>query len=129
MYLIRYIKSMGAKMQRQLKKCPAAFYQSPNGIEPVREWLQTFSKADRTVLGKDIATVEYGWPIGMPVCKPLSAGLWEIRSSLPSKREARIIFCVLKERIILLHGFIKKTQKTPAKELKLAISRKKEIET
>ena len=120
---------MGAKMQRQLKKCPAAFYQSPNGIEPVREWLQTFSKADRTVLGKDIATVEYGWPIGMPVCKPLSAGLWEIRSSLPSKREARIIFCVLKERIILLHGFIKKTQKTPAKELKLAISRKKEIET
>jgi phage-related protein len=116
-------------MKGPLKKFPAAFYQSPNGAEPVREWLQTFSKADRGVLGKDIATVEFGWPIGMPICRPLSAGLWEIRSSLPSKREARVIFCVVKERIILLHGFIKKTQKTPLKELRLAASRKKEIET
>ena len=115
-------------MPKKLKKFPAAFYQSPNGTEPVREFLQTFPKKDRLVLGRDIGTVEYGWPIGMPLCDSLGDGLWEIRSSLPSRREARIIFCVIKERIILLHGFVKKTQKTPQKDLKLAKSRKKEIE-
>ena len=64
----------------------------------------------------------------MPICRPLGEGLWEVRSSLPSKREARVIFCVVKEKIVLLHGFIKKSQKTPAEDLKLAKSRKKEIE-
>lgn len=115
-------------MSKALKKFPAAFYQSSNGTEPVRDWLLSFSKRDRKVLGEDIATVEYGWPIGMPTCRPLETGLWEIRSSLPSKREARIIFCVTKERIVLLHAFIKKTQKTPPGEIKIAKARKKEIE-
>jgi phage-related protein len=115
-------------MPKKLKKFPAAFYQSPNGFEPVRGWLQTFGKRDKVVLGLDIATVEYGWPIGMPLCRSLGEGLWEIRSSLPSKREARIIFCVVDERIVLLHGFVKKTQKTPLQDLKLAKGRKKEIE-
>lgn len=94
----------------------------------MREWLQSFSKKDRKVLGEDIATVEYGWPIGMPLCGSLGDGLWEIRSSLSSKREPRIIFCVMKERLVLLHGFIKKTEKTPKKDLNLAKKRKKEIE-
>lgn len=115
-------------MSKKLKKCPAMFYRSPNGAEPVRDWLLSFNKKDRRVLGEDIATVEYGWPIGMPICRSLGDGLWEVRSSLPSKREARVIFCVVKERIVLLHGFIKKTQKTPAEDLKLAKGRKKEIE-
>jgi len=115
-------------MPKQLKKFPAVFYQAPSGTEPVREWLQSFSKKDRIILGTDIATVEFGWPVGMPLCRFLGGGLWEIRSSLPSRREARIIFCVIEEQIILLHGFIKKTQKTPQKYLTLAQSRKKEIE-
>ena len=115
-------------MSKILKKCPAVFYQSGNGSEPVREWLLALSKKDRKVMGEDIATVEYGWPIGMPICGPLEKGLWEIRSSLPSNREARVIFCVVKGQIVLLHAFIKKTQKTPPNELKIARIRKKEIE-
>ena len=113
------------------KKFPAAFYQLPNGSEPVREWLKSdaFSKADRKKLGEDIATVERGWPLGMPLCDSLGGGLWEIRSSLSAKREPRIIFCVVNRQLILLHGFIKKDRKTPKRDLDLAKKRKKEIET
>jgi phage-related protein len=112
----------------KLKKACASFYRSANGSEPVREWLKSLPDKDRKVIGIDIATAEYGWPIGMPVCRPLKEGLWEIRSSLPSRREARVIFCVIKGRMVLLHGLIKKTQKTPQDDLDLAKKRKKEIE-
>ena len=72
--------------------------------------------------------VEYGWPVGMPVCRPLKQGLWEVRSSLSDGRTARVIFCIQKERMVLLHGFIKKSQKTPLPDLDLALGRKKEVE-
>jgi phage-related protein len=72
--------------------------------------------------------VEYGWPVGMPVCRPLKQGLWEVRSSLSDGRTARVIFCIQNERMILLHGFIKKSQKTPLPDLDLALRRKKEVE-
>ncbi len=115
-------------MARNLKKVPAAFYQLPSGKEPVRDWLIELPKEDRVILGADIATAEYGWPIGMPTCRSLGDGLWEIRSTLPSRRIARVIFCITDNQMVLLHGFIKKTQKTPPEDITLAKKRKKEIE-
>lgn len=115
-------------MTKPLKKVPAAFYQSPNGSEPVRDWLRSLPAPDRRAIGEDIATVEYGWPVGMPLCRSLGGGLWEVRSSLPSGNIARIVFCTGKGKLVLLHGFIKKTQKTPLEDLALAKKRKKEIE-
>jgi len=112
---------------RKLKKLPAHFYQSATGNEPVRDWLQTLDDEDKKTIGEDIATVEFAWPVGMPTCKSLGSGLWEVRTSLPSKREARIIFAVNEERMVLLHGFIKKAQKTPKSDLDLAKKRLKEI--
>ena len=47
----------------------------------------------------------------MPLCRNLGEGLWEVRSSLPSRRIARVLFCLVKGEMVLLHGFIKKTQK------------------
>lgn len=114
-------------MAKALKRVPASFYQSPSGKEPVREWLKALPDDDRKVIGIDIATAEYGWPVGMPLCRSLEEGLWEIRSSLPSHKIARVLFCVTQDRMVLLHGFIKKMQKTPKKELALAIKRMKEV--
>ena len=115
-------------MAGDLKRIPASFYRSTNGGEPVRDWLKSLSSADRRIVGFDIATVEFGWPIGMPLCRPLGGGLWEVRSNLTRKRICRVIFCIAEGNIVLLHAFIKKTQKTPATDLKLAQTRQKEIE-
>ncbi|MDP3739961.1 MAG: type II toxin-antitoxin system RelE/ParE family toxin [Hyphomonadaceae bacterium] len=114
-------------MAQKLKRIPAFFYQTAAGAEPVRDWLRTLDDEDRKVIGEDIATVEFGWPVGMPTCKLLGGGLWEVRSSLPSRREARVIFVVEEERMVLLHGFIKRSQKTPKSDLELAKKRMKEI--
>jgi len=78
---------------------------------------------ERQVIGKDIQKVEFGWPLGLPVCRPLGGGLWEVRSDLPSQRIARVIFCIVDGQMILLHGFIKKSQKTPKRDLDLARER------
>ena len=114
-------------MAKKLKKIPAFFYQTAAGAEPVRDWLKTLDEEDKKIIGDDMATVEFAWPVGMPTCKSLGSGLWEVRSSLPSKREARVIFTVLEDRMVLLHGFIKKTQKTRKGDLDLARKRMKEI--
>jgi phage-related protein len=112
---------------RQPKKLPAFFYETAAGAEPVRDWLLTLDDEDRRVIGVDIATVEYGWPVGMPTCRPLGDGLWEVRSSLPSRREARVIFAAFEEQMVLLHGFIKKSQKTPKTDRDVALKRMKEV--
>jgi len=109
------------------KKIPAVFYQSANRNEPVREWLLDMSKEDRLAIGTDIKTVEYGWPVGMPTCKPMKNGLFEVRTDLSSNRIARVLFFIINEEMVLLHGFIKKTQKTPDKDLDIAKKRKKEV--
>lgn len=110
-----------------LKKLPASFYSSSGGKEPVREWLLGLDDKDRRVVGSDIATAEFGWPVGMPLCRSLGKDLWEIRSNISNGRIARVIFVVAEERMVLLHGFVKKTQKTPKPELEVAEKRKKEI--
>lgn len=114
-------------MQGALKKLPAAFYQSPGGAEPVRDWLRTLSPEDRRIVGQDVGTVEFGWPVGMPVCRSLGDGLWEVRSHLTGGKIGRIVFCSAEGRMVLLHGFVKKTQKTPDKERHLALKRMKEV--
>lgn len=111
-----------------LKKVPARFYLTPTGGNPVRDWLTSLPVEDKRQLGQDIATVEYGWPIGMPLCRNLGEGLWEVRSSLASHRIARVLFCLIGGELVLLHGFIKKTQKTPLADLALARKRQKEME-
>jgi phage-related protein len=101
---------------------------SATGRRPVREWLLALSKDDRRIIGRDIQKVEFGWPIGMPYCRSLGRGLLEARSDLSGGRIARVIFCIVKNEMILLHGFEKKTQKTPQRDIELALKRKQEIE-
>ena len=111
----------------ELKKLPAAFYATPGGNEPVREWLLGFDAESRRIVGKDIATAEFGWPVGMPLARPLSGGLFEVRSKITDGRIARVIFVNHDGWMVLLHGFVKKTQKTPKADLDLAKKRAKEI--
>lgn len=122
-----YQKWYTSAMDILCKKLEAHFYKSASGKEPVREWLLDLNKEDRKTIGVDIKTIEFGWPIGMPVCKPLGRSLFEVRSTLTDKKIARLIFCIEGNLMILLHGFIKKTQKMPEKELDLAYKRLKEL--
>ena len=110
-----------------MKRLPAAFYALPSGREPVREWLKDLPADDRRVIGEDIKDVEFSWPIGMPLCRGLGDGLWEVRSSLPQGRIARVLFCVAEGKMVLLHGFLKKTQALPQTDRKLALRRMREI--
>jgi len=113
-------------MTTRLKRLPARFYSTDSGREPVREWLQGLAADDRKVIGEDIKDVEFSWPIGMPLVKALGRGIWEVRSSLAGGRIARVLFCIEPDCMVLLHGFMKKTQKTPQPEIDLAIKRMKE---
>jgi phage-related protein len=112
-------------MNPALKRLPAHFYRLDSGREPVREWLKELEPEDRRAIGEDVKDVEFSWPIGMPLVRPLGRELWEVRSSLPRGRIARVLFCVGHGRMVLLHGFIKKTQKTPQHDIDLALKRKK----
>jgi phage-related protein len=107
---------------------PLRFWRSTTGREPVREWLNDLPPEDRRVIGRDMMKAQFGWPIGLPLCRPLSDGLWEVRSSLPSKREARVLFGFHDGALIALHAFFKKAQRTPPEELTLARQRLKELE-
>lgn len=106
-----------------LKRLPARFYLSASGREPVREWLKELPAEDRRIVGEDIKDVEFAWPLGLPLVRSLGRELWEVRSSLTQGRIARIIFCVTDGQMVLLNGFIKKTQKTPSQEIDLALRR------
>ncbi len=110
-----------------MKRLPAAFYAFQSGREPVRDWLKELDPEDRKIVGEDIKDVEYGGPIGMPLCRSLGNGLWEVRSDLTHGRIARVIFCVLTREMVLLHAFIKKTQKAPYGDIEIALKRKKDI--
>jgi phage-related protein len=106
------------------KKIAVVFFRADNGSEPVRDWLLDLSKADRVSIGEDVRVVEFGWPIGMPVCRPLGGGLYEVRTTLKD-RIARVIFSIAEGDMILLHGFIKKTRATPKNDFDLAQTRLK----
>ncbi|MFZ0633026.1 MAG: type II toxin-antitoxin system RelE/ParE family toxin [Acidobacteriaceae bacterium] len=110
------------------KKLTVAFYRSRSGAEPVRDWLKGLPTEDRHTLGRDLRLIEMGWPIGMPLCRALGGGLWEVRSTLAGNRIARVLFCAVEGHMVLLHGFIKKRQKTPDAELNIAHKRKKDLD-
>ena len=103
------------------------FYRLQSGREPVRDWLRRLPKSDRKCIGEDIKTVQFGWPLGMPLIRRVETGLWEVRSTLKN-RIARIIFTLSKNQIVLLHGFMKKTQKMAKDDLALAKRRKNQLE-
>jgi phage-related protein len=109
------------------KKVHAVFYRTEQGAEPVRDFLRDLPRDDRRIIGNDIATVEFGWPIGKPTCAPLGLGLWEVRSSLTTNRIAQVIFVLEQGQMVLLHGFVKKSQKTAQSDLDLARKRMKEV--
>jgi len=108
------------------KELDVLFFRSATGAEPVREWILSLPKIDRKRIGDDVLKVQYCWPIGKPLVGSLGGGLWEVRSRL-GDRIARVIFVVQGGTMVLLHGFIKTTQKTPKHELDLAVKRKKQL--
>ena len=110
------------------QKIPLVFYASSAGNEPVRIWLQGLERGDRLAIGADLQRVQYRWPVGMPLCRAMREGLWEVRTSLPGKRISRVFICFHDGAIYRLHGFIKKTRATPDEEMALARGRKKEVE-
>lgn len=101
------------------------FFKTDSGAEPVREWLRSLPNIERKIIGEDIKTVQIGWPLGMPLVRKMDAGLWEVRITLPGKI-ARVLFTVIGEKMVLLHGFIKKSQATPKEELQTALNRLKQ---
>ncbi len=110
---IWYIQS---QVERELKPIPLVFWRSAAGNEPAREWLNELPRPDRRAIGHDIARVQYGWPIGLPVCRSLRGGIWEVRSSLPSRREGRVLFGFHDGVLVAVTAFIKKTRTKPNDE-------------
>jgi phage-related protein len=111
------------------RKIELVFYRSASGKnEPVRDWLGELPEKDRKLIGQDLQRVQYRWPVGMPLVRPMGKGLFEVRTDLPNGRIARVLMCFQASEIYALHGFIKKARATPPAELKLARERKKEVE-
>lgn len=102
------------------------FFATASGREPVVEWLRSLGKDERAVIGTDLRTVQMGFPLGMPVCRPLGDGLYEVRSSLPTRKEARLILFQEGDDLVVVAGFIKKTQATPKVEIERSRSRRKD---
>ena len=102
------------------------FWKAVNGKEPVKDWLRSLSKDQRKRIGEDLKTIEMGWPLGMPLVKHIQNGVWEARTKYKDGI-ARVFFKMTENQMVLLHGFIKKSQKTPAKDLTIALKRAKTL--
>jgi phage-related protein len=126
---INFDTLVAQKMPEISKPIALAFWRSATGRGPVREWLKELSREDKRTVGHDIAKVQLGWPVGLPLCRPLSGGLWEVRSSLATKREARVFFGFHEGTLIAMHAIIKKTRRAPAEDLMLARQRLKETQS
>ncbi len=109
------------------QKIPLIFFRTVTGSEPVRGWLKGLGEAERQAVGKDLLRAQWRWPAGMPLCRPMGTGLWEIRTGLPTRRAARVLVCLYRQHLVALHGFIKKTRATPDEDLALARRRQKEL--
>lgn len=121
MYLFWYTIRMP-----DMKKIKVVFFKTPAGNEPVRDWLKELPKEERKTVGEDIKAVEIAWPVGVPLVKKLDADLWEVRTKLPSTI-SRVFFTIWQGFMVLLHGIIKKSQKTPKEDLDLAKKRRNEV--
>lgn len=113
----------GTNVARPEKKITARFFKADSGNEPAREWIKGLSAGDKKAIGEDIKTAELGWPVGMPTCRKVQGDIWEVRTDLGKSRIARVLFAVEGQVMLLLHGFIKKTQTTPDHAIKLAQKR------
>ena len=102
------------------------FFRSSEGREPVRKWLRALPAAECKAIGDDIRTVQFGWPLGMPLVRNLEGGMWEVRTRLPN-RIARVLFAIDEGEAVLLHGFIKQSHKTPITDLRLARRRRDQL--
>jgi phage-related protein len=102
------------------------FYKTHSGNEPVREWLKNLTHEEKKIIGEDIKTVQFGWPLGMPLIRKLESNLWEVRNHLKD-RIARVLFTIVNDNMVLLHGFIKKSQKTLQNDIDLAKKKTAEI--
>jgi phage-related protein len=118
---------MIARKEDGPRRTSLSFYFAPSGAQPVRDWLRSLPADQRKEVGRDLMRAQWRWPVGMPLCRPMGGGLWEVRSNLPHGRTARVLFCVEDSGLVALHGFIKKTQKTPDTDLELARKRMKEV--
>ena len=107
-------------------KISLVFYRTTSGTEPVREWLKAMDREDRLAAGVDLLRVQYRWPVGMPLCRSLGGGLWEVRTTLPSRTIARVFICFHQGLLYAVHAIVKKTQQTPADTLALARKRMKD---
>lgn len=114
--------------QSEPARITLVFYRSAAGAEPVRDWLKALDRDDRLAIGADLLRVQFRWPVGMPLCRPLGGGLWEVRTTFPGNTVARVFICFHDGLLYALHAIVKKTQKTPAAALALARRRMKEIE-
>jgi phage-related protein len=109
----------------------ARFYSTMAGNEVVRDWIRNLARADQGIVGRDLLAVQLGFPMGLPLCRSLGGGLWEIRSTLSNRTEARMIFYFDSplQAVVVLHAFIKKSQRTPKAEIELALHRRRESES
>lgn len=114
-------------VQSNQPKLRVLFFRTASGREPVRDWLRGLDRDARKVIGEDLKTVQFGWPLGMPLVRSLGEGLWEVRSRLRDGI-ARVIFVTEGDLMILLHGFMKQSQKTPKKDLELARRRARALQ-
>jgi phage-related protein len=109
------------------QKIPLVFFRTNTGREPVREWLKGLDEAARHAIGMDLLRAQWRWPVGMPLCRSLGKGLWEVQTDVPANRTARVLLSFYQEHLVALHGFIKKTRATPVEDLALARKRQTEI--
>ena len=115
-------------MSDALRKIELVFYRTLSGNEPVREWLSGMPVENRRSIGLNLQRVQYRWPVGMPLVRPMGKGLFEVRTALPDRTTARMLFCFHTGEIYALHGFIKKTQSTPASDLEIALKRQRDVQ-
>jgi phage-related protein len=108
---------------------PLVFYRTPSGNDVVLDLIRSFDPSDKRTIGEDLKSLQFRHPLGLPLSRPLGKGLSELRSSLPSGREFRLFYCFHQpmSQLIILHGFIKKSQRTPDKELRIARDRQQEF--
>jgi len=115
-------------VEKEPRKIKLVFFRNDAGAEPVREWLKEMGESDRRAIGADLLRAQWRWPTGMPLCRSMGRGLWEVRTNLLGNRTARVLICFYQGCLVALHGFIKKTRTTPVDDLALARKRQKELE-
>jgi phage-related protein len=126
--MVPSIKGCTSVSGETLPKVALVFYRTERGREPVRDWLKALDRSDRLEIGADLRRLQFRWRVGMPLCRPMGGGLWEVRTNLQGRRIARVFICFDGGVAYALHAFLKTTRTTPDEELALARMRMKEVE-